>query len=341
MKKNSLHIPIDFDEKLILLSDITYYDNQKFPTLFRHQINNISDSVLLEIISRISQYYSNFKFWWLEGHEAGITLWEKDYIIRILKIFEKLNIENKILLIDNNVGECQHSSYIKKFRFGTPCMIGFTSHMGFDITERKFKKRFICFNRIPKPHRIEIFKFMKENYFDDSYLSFSAHNPNERERLVFDAVERLAYGNMLQAWPHEVQKTSFCNIVTESIWWSGPIHITEKTDKCFSAGQPFVLVAGSGYLKKLKELGFKTFDKWWDESYDDEKDYNKRMGMVKNIINFIGELSIDRCEEIYKEMIPILKHNKKLSAELNDNMYMHYKWDNYETISFEEKKSLF
>ena len=32
------------------------------------------------------------------------------------------------------------------------------------------------------------------------------------------------------------------------------------------------LVSGMNphYLKKLKELGFKTFDSWWDESYDSE-----------------------------------------------------------------------
>lgn len=341
MKRNSLQIPIDFDRKLILLSDITYYDNQKFPIFFRYKIGTVSDSVLLEIISTICEYYSNFKFWWLDGHEAAITLWERDFIIRILKIFEKLNIEDKIFLIDNNVGECEHSSYIKKFRVGKPCMIGLTSHMGFEITERKFEKKFISFNRIPKPHRREIFRFLKKNYYDTSYLSFAPNHPHDRDRLVFDEVEKIAYGNMLHVWPHEVQKTSFCNIVTESIGWSGPIHITEKIDKCFSAGQPFVLVAGSGYLKKLKEFGFKTFNKWWDESYDSEWDSDKRISKVKQTINYIGNLSIKECESIYLEMIPILKHNKELSKRLNNDIYMNYKWDNYETISFEEKKSLF
>ena len=338
MKKNNFTIPINHDKKIILLSDIILYDSTKNPIHFRYELNRIPFDKLFEMITFLYNRYSEFTFWWLETHEAGIKLWEKVEIQNIISIFKRLKIDDKFIIIDNNVGISDYEESYERFRIGIPGMIGFTSHMGFDIESRVFHKKFISLNRIPKPHRREIFNFLKNKYYNDSYLSFAPNHLNDVDRLVFDEVEKISHGNMLHAWPNEFQKKSFCNIVTESIWWTGPIHITEKIDKCFSAGQPFILVAGSGYLKKLKEYGFKTFDKWWDESYDDEVDYDKRISMIKNIIDFIGDLSIDECQEMYKEMIPILKHNKELSAQFNNDIYINYKWRNYETILFEEKK---
>ena len=46
--------------------------------------------------------------------------------------------------------------------------------------------------------------------------------------------------------------------------------ITEKTIKPIRAGIPFVMVGCQNYLKKLRQLGFKTFHPHIDESYDSE-----------------------------------------------------------------------
>ena len=53
--------------------------------------------------------------------------------------------------------------------------------------------------------------------------------------------------------------------------------ITEKTIKPIRAGIPFVIVGCRHYLKKLKQLGFKTFSPYIDESYDNEPDTNRRI----------------------------------------------------------------
>jgi|LakMenE01Jun11ns_1017448.scaffolds.fasta_scaffold9874631_2 hypothetical protein len=44
---------------------------------------------------------------------------------------------------------------------------------------------------------------------------------------------------------------------------------TEKTAKCLSTGKPFVLLSGQHSLKNLRHMGFTTFAKSIDESYDD------------------------------------------------------------------------
>ena len=57
-----------------------------------------------------------------------------------------------------------------------------------------------------------------------------------------------------------------------------------KINKCFLTGHPFIVVASPKYLDYLKKLGFKTFNKWWDESYDNIIDENKRKQKIKEII---------------------------------------------------------
>ena len=79
------------------------------------------------------------------------------------------------------------------------------------------------------------------------------------------------------------------------------------------------MVAGGGYLKKLKEYGFKTFDKWWDEYYDDEIDFYKRIDKIKNLILEISKWSIEECESKYKEMKDVLLHNQNLSISFFKN----------------------
>lgn len=53
--------------------------------------------------------------------------------------------------------------------------------------------------------------------------------------------------------------------------------ITEKTTKPIRAGIPFVMIAQENYLKKLKQLGFKTFHPYINESYDQESNLGKRV----------------------------------------------------------------
>lgn len=340
-KKDIIKIPINHKEKIILLSDLEYFISPKNRLFFRDDLDGIKKNTLYQIINLLHTKYPNFSFWWLDAHESAspISLWNSDGLENLREIFLDYKIEDKLFFIDNNLGECKYESVFNVIH--GPFLIGFTSDRGFEIKERKFEKKFICLNRRPKPHRKDTFYFLRENYLQDSYLSYLPGHSGNKDRMVFDGTEGMKYGTLDVAWPLESQKLSFCNIVTESLWWGNSIHITEKTDKCFSAGQPFVLVSGHGYLKKLKELGFKTFDKWWDESYDLEIDYEFRIEKIKNTINHIGSFSLHECELIYKDMIPTLKHNQDLAKSFKNDLYHFFMWDDYELITFKEKRSIF
>ena len=59
---------------------------------------------------------------------------------------------------------------------------------------------------------------------------------------------------------------------------------TDKVGKCLATGKPFVMLSGQYSLKNLKTLGFKTFDQYIDESYDNYVLPHQRIrAMIKSL----------------------------------------------------------
>jgi hypothetical protein len=104
----------------------------------------------------------------------------------------------------------------------------------------------------------------------------------------------------------------FCDIVTESRFAQPTGNFSEKVFHPIWYKKPFVLAAPPHTLKYLKEEGYKTFDEFWDESYDDCENHESRLMKIFDVIDFIDSKSIDELCEMYVQMKPILKHNYDL-----------------------------
>lgn len=102
---------------------------------------------------------------------------------------------------------------------------------------------------------------------------------------------------------------SYINIVCETSCHSEFTFITEKTLRPVINLQPFIIFGNPYTLHELRKLGFKTFNKWFDESYDLERDTTKRFELALNEIRRLNELDIDEIHEMYYEMFDILEHN--------------------------------
>lgn len=110
----------------------------------------------------------------------------------------------------------------------------------------------------------------------------------------------------------QAHQDCFINIVTETLSdLENCVFFTEKTLKAIYSCQPFIIVGNYHTLKKLKEYGFKTFDKWWDEDYDNEKDFVERMNKTIDLIRDISTWDIKECNKVIIEMNQILEHNFK------------------------------
>ena len=334
MKNSKISVSINHSNKIILINTAKIFKNNIEVYNIINPTYYSDTTTLTKVINELSQSFSNYDFWWYEWGELSVKLWDSDFFKILKNIFSKLNLIDKLFFIDNNLGTSNYShwNYI-----GAPTMLGFTYNHKFDISERRFEKKFLSLNRISKPHRELIRDLIVDKCLDNTFFSYAPNDLNNPKRIVLDEVDDTKFGNMKHSYTSEYQLLSFCNIITETFYINGPIHITEKVDKCFSAGQPFILLAGIGYIKKLQELGFKTFNKWWDESYDDISDLNKKVSKIGEVIDLVNSWSLKKCEEVYLEMIPILKHNQELCGKYSNSIY-HLKNFNKEMLQINSDK---
>lgn len=105
---------------------------------------------------------------------------------------------------------------------------------------------------------------------------------------------------------------SFLHVVNETVFYENFNHLTEKTFKPIVCMRPFILTATTGSLAYLKRYGFKTFNRWIDESYDLETNNQKRVDLITEEIRKICALSYDEIQTMYDEMLPTLQHNRDL-----------------------------
>jgi hypothetical protein len=110
----------------------------------------------------------------------------------------------------------------------------------------------------------------------------------------------------------DVLQNIFLWVAGETYCPNGYPYFTEKTVKPILYKRPFISYGNPGTLTYLKDHGFKTFGDFWDESYDNEKDDDKKIEMIAIIIQDICNKDIDEINELYDKMKPILEYNKNL-----------------------------
>lgn len=89
-------------------------------------------------------------------------------------------------------------------------------------------------------------------------------------------------------------------------------HLTEKVFKTIANKHPALLVSPPHSLIKLRELGYKTFSPWIDESYDLELNDSKRMLKVIAEIKRLCELSPDMLSDFLTNVKPICDYNQQI-----------------------------
>ena len=207
----------------------------------------------------------------------------------------------------------------------------------------EFNKTFVCLNRLCTKERsyrlnlvaeiidrnllskghvsLQLFNngqsMLKDEVFDpDSLLSKNAkiksfkHLDKIQNNLVLDKFDVPGSASAHVGYEeHVLLQSGLWNIVTETVFYHKKLHLTEKIFKPIVVQRPFILVGAPGNLAYLKTYGFKTFDRWIDESYDLEEDDDKRIQMIVDEIEKLSNLSWDETLAMYEEMREVLEHN--------------------------------
>jgi hypothetical protein len=104
-------------------------------------------------------------------------------------------------------------------------------------------------------------------------------------------------------------QSTFVNIVTETLYSKKTLFFSEKIFKPIYMLQPFILIGNPHSLRELKKLGYKTFDRWWDESYDEEENLVKRILKIEKVLIRLSKLNPDELHSITTAMEDTLTHN--------------------------------
>jgi hypothetical protein len=105
---------------------------------------------------------------------------------------------------------------------------------------------------------------------------------------------------------------SYCHLVLETFFdadGSGGAFLTEKTFKPIRHGQPFVIFGTPHSLSTLCELGYRTYDKYIDNSYDTVVDNTERF--VK-LISTVNKLKQQDLHAWYQRLAEDAKYNQEL-----------------------------
>lgn len=232
------------------------------------------------------------------------------------------------------------------------------------LSQRSLKKKFITFNRLTGNARVYrslfIGELAKRNLMSSGYISYSDHCPEHGHysqtldyavseyKIETDYISEIK--NQLDQLQHPLRidykeqttipnhsmvlsavdqcMETFLHIITETCYWERKCHLTEKTFKPIILKQPFVLLGCAYNLEYLKSYGFKTFDQWWDESYDYIEDPVRRLQAVADIVKYLDSLSIKQLTNMLFEMEPVLEHNFKL---FNSQEFLNSAWQELTT----------
>lgn len=224
------------------------------------------------------------------------------------------------------------------------------------------EKKILCYNRRPHVHRkILVYEILNNsNILNNIVLSYGGttnkfhydiHNFLEKIKNIerakkinefFQTMEfeinvddRNLENNQASDFDYSTHHKTFISLVSETNANSDNLFFSEKIYKPIVAKQPFIIYGNPNSLKYLKSLGFKTFDKWIDESYDSEIVFEKRLDMIIKLCEDISNMNISDLYQIREEMFSVLEHNYNKFFELTDlNNFLNklFKFKNYNSI---------
>lgn len=225
--------------------------------------------------------------------------------------------------------------YLFKYKCTSPLKYTFSTKDSY--RNRRIDKKFLFLSGNIKnnSHRYSLFiYFQSHNILKDSYYSF-----NSIRNTKHDSVHTLeTFHDYNQSEIHlennfklsevssDIIETSFCNIITD-VWLnsntrSWPKFIYPDIFRSINRYQPFLFVSINhpNYLARLRELGFRTFHDFWDEGYDVHEYAIDRVSHLIKVIEYINSKTYHEIQQMYFDMLPILRHNYELSNIISKEM---------------------
>ena len=332
-------ILIDDSEKIITFSQ---YPNTFWIDMIKKSIEKSNEILQNDFYIFLKSIYNDYlskgycfvvdEEW--EGHDINQILVYENYpytLFDILDLFKKnFKIKHRFFfIISSNLyyNFYNRSEYIYSYLHWLKTDNFIPNNDWWEIYKTKnITHKFIYLNRVPKYARVLLYdEILKTDILKDSIWSWNSVNLEDYDGINSNHVNKALEEDFIDFYdesklliePNNPSLNAFCSILVESETYTENLFISEKTAKCIIHEIPFICFSSKNFLETLKKLGFKTFDKWWDESYDQEEDLTIRIKKICKLVEQINSKDYNELNEIYLEMRDTLIHNKKLYYNLH------------------------
>ena len=306
----------------------------------------LENDKLLNIIPLIAFLKSN------EGTDIELAVNQESHCLQFCQVYKLLDIfdfNSVTIYTDNIIENSKNSKYnIVTNRWHHWLYKGGTQFNRQFESSWNGKKIFGCFYGRPSAPRLGFASYLHKNYYDKSVLCVKFTDVTEDDRKLFD-LERifswqpdildllaslikdkvniqynfLAYNYSSGEYDfnhplNNLYNDIFVDIIVEAHNLGNSFYPTEKLARAVLCKKPFIVMASKNYLQYLKQIGFRTFEKYWDEKYD-FYDGKVRYFAILNLIDNLAMQSTNELDQIYKDMQEVLDHNYNLLIDSGYN----------------------
>jgi hypothetical protein len=250
------------------------------------------------------------------------NVYDVQRLIRCKNLPKKIDIQDEIEYKSKNLEKIKH--FLKINRTNRPERNIFMLFMNY---HKLFDKSLISFPSLPDEdgYPPEFEKYLTKENIEDlkSKVPFDVDKTDETNHG--QAGQGKGFFNADLPFQPIHYKNSFISVVMAAFpFEENTCHLHSSTFNPMYCGHPIVQFGPYQSLKEMRERGFKTFGKWWDESYDDESIHWKRFEKVMDVTLKLSKLSQKELLEIYIDMEEVLQHNVDLISnyDIKQNLYV-------------------
>jgi hypothetical protein len=225
--------------------------------------------------------------------------------------------------------------------------------INYPVQKKNIKKHFGNFIGRGNSHRLKLATHLNKNHRESTLQTYHYDHDNEFHRNNIGIEDLMNLSNSNQAsdyaeflalcpiklpnetvtypiYQHEftdlraVYLDFFIEIVCETYFTGNTFFPTEKIWRPMTMKTPFIVQGPQFFLHRLRNLGFKTFEQWWDEGYaEDSPDW--QLEEISKVIDSIATKSVGELESMYADMQSTLEHNYQRFFELTTEDFQNVK----------------
>jgi hypothetical protein len=214
-----------------------------------------------------------------------------------------------------------------------------------DYKIKNKEKKFVCFNRVPRLHRVlTIAKILELGLFDKSFCSLEGdaglldcirqflplktskqfNSFDDKMPIRLNITEGRQNPIDIVGQDLEYHENSYFSIVTETIFYNAPtknftitntlnsVFLTEKIFRPIVLKHPFLLVSRPHSLRALRALGYKTFHPYINENYDTVVNDSSRLEVIMKEVDRLCKFTDAEWIEWQRNIKDILDYNHNL-----------------------------